>query len=95
MDNPRDLKGVAAADYVAKNKYTDWGGFELYAVMGDGESLCFRCCDMEREFIEAAELPGDEQWYVEGVGSTEMLEETELCAHCGRVIFEPDPCCHR
>lgn len=89
MNNPRELKGVAAADYVAKEHFAWPGGYELYAIFDDGDSLCYDCCRLERDSIEAGQDNPSSGWRIIGLDTTETCEAFEACGHCGRTIYDP------
>ena len=76
------------ARYIAREHYAWPGGYELFAVMRDGECLCFDCCRTEYREIARADSRSD--WRVVGMDSTECSDpETwgdDTCAHCGRTI---------
>ena len=88
--NPRKLKGYVAAEYVAENKYAWPGGYELFAVCGDGGILCATCCAENIENIEQDENNARGCWHVVGVEASDWCEELTMCDHCGRVIFDTE-----
>ena len=88
--NTRKLKGHVAAEYVAENKYAWPGGYELFAVCGDGGILCANCCAENMELIALDEDNRWSGWHVIGIDSAENCEELTMCDHCSRVIFDAE-----
>ena len=72
------------ARYIAREHYAWPGGYELAAVMRDGELLCFDCC--RSEYPQIARADSRSNWRAIGYTSTAEMEEPEICAHCGRAI---------
>ena len=60
--------------------FTFPGGYTMYALMDDGETLCHQCCCENKEVHEGNEY--DPQWqfvdvYIHWEGPA------EICSHCG------------
>ncbi len=73
---------------VAREHYAWPGGYELFAVMNDGEVLCFGCVrENYRQIAFATRQKHDHSgWSCEGFDHTGNTDEIECCAHCSREI---------
>ena len=61
------------------------GGYPIFYLCADGESLCPSCVAANRKLIEAAPEYLDSQWEV--VGSDINWEDSSMyCAHCNARI---------
>lgn len=57
------------------------GGYPIYYICEDGEALCPKCCNENKELIAEAEEYLDRQWQI--VGRDINYEDPDLyCAHC-------------
>lgn len=93
--NPNNYKAldtsIRRALYVATQRYAWPGGYELFAVMSDGECLCHQCCAREARTIYRNGPDRRSGWYVEAISTTADCDtEEEFCAHCNRVIYQPE-----
>ena len=70
-----------------RSKYAWPGGYPMYLVMMDGESLCMDCAKTEYRQIARANRYGDRYDGWATVGADVNWEDPELyCAHCGKRI---------
>ena len=62
------------------------GGYQMLAVMSDGESLCCKCARAEYRLISRATRDGlRDGWACAGV-QVHWEGAPEVCAHCGNDI---------
>ena len=73
-------------------RYKMHGGYTWAAVMADGALLCTRCVreNYRAVYDETKRTDGaaNTEWRCVGVTNSGDSEETEQCAHCGRVLWE-------
>ena len=72
---------------IVRQPYAWPGGYPLFALMTDGESLCSDCCNAEYKSILSATRSDDKSsgWNLAGIEVN--WEDSDLyCAHCGDVI---------
>lgn len=73
---PRDSDGKAQA-------YAWPGGYPIYYLTDDGDTLCPSCCDTERAQIESSD--GRDGWGI--VGAAVNYEDPAMfCCHCDKQI---------
>lgn len=79
-----------AMDYLRNlARYRTHGGYEWAAVMEDGELVCTPCVRENYRQIFRATRDGERSgWRCIGITHSGDSEQTETCAHCGRVIWE-------
>ena len=89
MDSLDFRHPMAAARIVRRERYVWPGGYELALIMSDGELLCADCVrDNFHEISTAYRDHGRTGWEPIGIASAECAEQSEVCAHCNREIFE-------
>ena len=68
---------------LAKNPYAWPGGYPMYGIMEDGDSMCHECARSERANIyDAAERDG---WRMVAVG-VNWEDDHLICCNCGNKI---------
>lgn len=75
-------------------RYKMHGGYIWAAVMRDGALTCQRCAatpDNYRLMYRATKTRDGSDWECIGVTHNGETEESESCAHCGRVMWECGP----
>ena len=81
------MVGMPQARYVARHPYVWPGGYEVIAVLHDGELLCSKCTrDNWREVVDETKYDGADQWKVVGIMTSDWMENYETCVHCGRML---------
>jgi hypothetical protein len=84
-------KARDAVRFVAREKYAFPGGYEMFAILSDGEALCFDCCFSEYSQVADSTLArARDGWQAIGISHTGETEGAIDCAHCGRVILESE-----
>jgi hypothetical protein len=71
---------------IIENPYTFPGGYEVFAIMEDGECVCYQCCMKEQETIKGANRGSG--WKIAGLATTAEIDCQVTCANCNRVIRE-------
>lgn len=72
---------------VARERFAWQGGYALFALMSDGETLCADCVRAEyRQIAWATRVKDRGGWACEGFDHTGNVDDAPTCAHCGRVI---------
>lgn len=74
-------------------RYQTHSGYVWAAVMADGDMLCVPCLRANyrtvfRATVAAEVTRPDEEWRVIGHHNNGNSDQTEVCAHCHRVIWE-------
>ena len=67
---------------IVKNPFAWPGGYPKFAILEDGEALCYKCCESEAETIDKAS-PGD-GWNI--IALNINWESEIFCCHCGNQI---------
>lgn len=70
-----------------QKSHTSVGGYPLYFVMADGESLCVRCAVAKKPLIEEAVRDQDKNstWLTCGI-EVNWKDPALFCAHCNERI---------
>jgi hypothetical protein len=81
---------LEAMRLIARNKFAWPGGYEIFAITADGETVCHECIRKEyRSIYRATRDKGtDAQWEVAGHALDCETESQTFCAHCNRIIVE-------
>lgn len=84
--NP-DTSRIKAA--LRAGRYAFPGGYELFAIMNDGESVCYPCLKSNLyQVIYSTRHNMRDGWRVAGFECVANIESETVCAHCGHVINE-------
>ena len=59
------------------------GGYPKYAVLADGEALCAKCCETEKDHLEDYDM-GDDH-IIAGI-DINWEDENLHCCHCNNLI---------
>lgn len=78
--------GMPPLDYIIANPFAWPGGYEIFAIMEDGETLCNKCCEKEQHIIR--ETHKGSGWNILGLSHTGEDDGFLTCCHCERVIQE-------
>jgi hypothetical protein len=65
-------------------KYAWPGGYPVYAIMQDGETMCAACATENENLILVADRDDDEQWQLADVEVN--WEDALACVQCGKMI---------
>lgn len=85
-------KPMAAARYVRRDRYVWPGGYETVLLTSDGGVLCADCvADNFSQISRSHRNDCRDGWKPAGFINTECLEETTICDHCGKTIWEIEP----
>ena len=76
---------------LARQKYAWPGGYEIIFLTSDGEYLCADCVRSEanQTYRDTRDWTGSRSgsgWEIAAIGTADYLEESTLCAHCGREL---------
>ena len=72
-------------------RYKTHGGYRWAAVMRDGALICEKCAaerDNYRLMYRATKTRDRSDWECIGITHSGEAEASEICAHCGRVMWE-------
>lgn len=74
-------------------RYETHGGYVWAAVMDDSELVCVPCLRANYRLVYRETVSADmpHGWTVQGFANSGESESTEMCAHCGRIIWEGAP----
>ena len=79
--------GMPQARYVARYPCAWPGGYEVIAVLHDGELLCSHCVrENWREVVDETKYDMADQWKVVCIVTSDWLENYERCVHCNRLL---------
>ena len=79
--------GMPQARYVARHPFAWPGGYEVIACTADGALLCSSCVrENWREIVDDTKYGYRTGWTVEGIVTSDWLENHETCAHCNRSL---------
>lgn len=85
-DGKTDHYGNMTFPFAPLEKYAFPGGYEIFAVMDDGEILCADCVNDPTNPVHFSE--DADGWRIEGIDTSEGFDlgQTEHCAHCNKEI---------
>lgn len=67
------------------------GGYEMFFIMDDGETLCTTCANDSTNPVHFAdEYNENDGWLIIGVSHVGEVDSDTRCSHCNKALYEDD-----